>query len=60
MEKDKSFYKKICENIQSYLNGNMNVLELACGFRIIIVIEANSNDGYWDSGFLQKIKIRIE
>ena len=38
----------------------MNVLEIACGFRVKIVIEANSNDGYWDSGFLQKIKIRIE
>lgn len=31
MEKDKSFYKKICENIQSFLKDDMNVLELACG-----------------------------
>lgn len=31
MEKDKSFYKEICENIHHHLNGDIFVLELACG-----------------------------
>lgn len=31
MEKDASFYEKICNKIRPCLNGDMEVLELACG-----------------------------
>lgn len=42
MKKDKEVYDKVCEYLSPHLNKDMEVLELACWFRVITVIEANS------------------
>ena len=41
-KKDKEVYDKVCEYLSPHLNKDMEVLELACWFRVITVIEANS------------------
>ena len=56
MKKDKGAYDRVCEYISSHLNKDMDVLELACGFRVIIVIEANSYVNTRSSRLLPKFK----
>ncbi len=38
MKKDKEVYDNVCEYLSPHLNKDMEVLELACWFRVIIVI----------------------
>ena len=56
MKKDQEVYDKVCENVCPYLDKNMDVLELACGFRVIIVIEANSYVNIRSSRLLPNFK----
>lgn len=56
MKKDKEVYDKACEYLSPHLNKDMEVLELACGFRVIIVIEANSYVNTRSSKLLPKFK----
>lgn len=58
MKKDKEVYDNVCEYLSPHLNKDMEVLELACWFRVIIVIEANSyvNKGVQD--FYQSLKLK--
>lgn len=60
MKKDKEVYNKVCEYLSPHLNKDMEVLELACGSRVIIVTTANSNYVYWvSSPILEKQNIRM-
>ncbi|HES9501886.1 TPA: hypothetical protein VV392_001062 [Streptococcus pneumoniae] len=56
MKKDKEVYDKVCEYLSPHLNKDMEVLELACWFRVIIVIEANSYVNIRSSRLLPKFK----
>lgn len=56
MKKDKEVYDKVCEYLSPHLNKDMEVLELTCGFRVIIVIEANSYVNTRSSKLLPKFK----
>ena len=48
---------KLAEIIKSYGKDKpKNVYDPTCGFRVIIVIEANNNSEYWILEFLHKIK----
>ena len=55
-EKNKGVYDRVCEYIRPHLNKDMEVLELACGFRVIIVIEANSYVNIKSSRLIPKFK----
>lgn len=55
-EKDKEVYDKVCEYLSPHLNKDMEVLELACWFRVITVIEANSYVNIRSSRLLPKFK----
>ena len=56
MKKDKEVYDKVCEYLSPHLNKDMEVLELACWFRVITVIEANSYVNIRSSRLLPKFK----
>lgn len=56
MKKDKEVYDKVCEYLSPHLNKDMEVLELACCFRVITVIEANSYVNIRSSRLLPKFK----
>ncbi|WP_331463591.1 restriction endonuclease subunit M, partial [Streptococcus pneumoniae] len=56
MKKDKEVYDNVCEYLSPHLNKDMEVLELACWFRVIIVIEANSYVNIRSSRLLPKFK----
>lgn len=56
-EKNKGVYDRVCEYIRPHLNKDMEVLEFACGFRVIIMTRADSNDEYRILASLQKNKI---
>lgn len=55
-KKDKEVYDKVCEYLSPHLNKDMEVLELACWFRVITVIEANSYVNIRSSRLLPKFK----
>ena len=56
MKKDKEVYEKVYEYLSPHLNKDMGVLELACGFRVIIAIEANSYVNIRSSKLLPNFK----
>lgn len=51
----KHITKLFCDLLD--LEPNDRVIDPCCGSRVIIMITANSNDGYWVSEFLQENKI---